>query len=75
MESIDTELANKIRRDVFLGTYDDGMRLSEAQLCDTYGVSRTPVRLALRLLERERRAPGPLAGAAALHRLYQAVVS
>ena len=61
MESIDTELANKIRRDVFLGTYDDGIRLSEAQLCDTYGVSRTPVRLALRLLEREgilRRAEG-----------------
>ena len=61
MESIDTELANKIRKDVILGTYDDGARLSEAQLCDTYGVSRTPVRLALRLLEREgilRRAEG-----------------
>jgi GntR family transcriptional regulator, vanillate catabolism transcriptional regulator len=53
MESIDTQLATRIRQDILLGTYTEGERLSEAQLCDTHNVSRTPVRLALRLLERE----------------------
>lgn len=53
MESIDTELANRIRQDIILGNYKEGERLSEAQLCATHDVSRTPVRLALRLLERE----------------------
>ena len=53
MESFDTELATRIRQDIILGTYAEGERLSEAQLCDTHNVSRTPVRLALRLLERE----------------------
>ena len=53
MESIDTELAAKIRNDIIFGKYSEEHRLSEAQLCDTYSVSRTPVRMALRLLERE----------------------
>ena len=53
MESIDTELANRIRNDIVLGAYGEGERLSEAQLCDTHNVSRTPIRLALRMLERE----------------------
>jgi len=53
MDSIDTELAAKIRQDIILGAYQEDARVSEAQLCDTYKVSRTPVRLALRLLERE----------------------
>ena len=53
MESIDTELAARIRQDILLGTYQEGERLSEAQLCETHSVSRTPVRLALRLLESE----------------------
>ena len=53
MESIDTELAARIRDDILLGKYSEGERLSEAQLCATHSVSRTPVRLALRLLERE----------------------
>ncbi len=53
MESIDTELALKIRNDIILGVYSKGERLSELQLCKTYNVYRTPVRLALRLLERE----------------------
>ncbi len=53
MDSIDTELAARIRQDIILGTYAEGERLSEAQLCETHSVSRTPVRLALRLLERE----------------------
>ena len=53
MESIDTELAARIRQDIILGSYSKGERLSEAQLCETHDVSRTPIRLALRLLERE----------------------
>jgi len=53
MESIDTELAARIRQDIFLGVYAENERLSESQLCETHGVSRTPIRLALRLMERE----------------------
>ena len=53
MDSIDTELAARIRQDIIFGGYDNGERLSEAQLCDTHKVSRTPIRLALRILERE----------------------
>ncbi|CUH88869.1 Carbon starvation induced regulator [Phaeobacter sp. CECT 5382] len=53
MDSIDTELAARIRNDIITGTYAEDERLSEAQLCKTHNVSRTPVRLALRLLERE----------------------
>ncbi|XYK79015.1 MAG: GntR family transcriptional regulator [Labrenzia sp.] len=53
MESIDTELATRIRDDIIRGAYPEKTRLSEVQLCKTHSVSRTPVRLALRLLERE----------------------
>lgn len=53
MESIDTELAAQIRSDIILGAYGEKERLSEARLCDTHSVSRTPVRLALRMLEHE----------------------
>jgi len=53
MESIDAELAARIRNDIFLGTYAEGERLSESRLCETHSVSRTPVRLALRILESE----------------------
>ena len=53
MDSIDTELAARIRRDIIFGTIKNSERVSEAQLCESYNVSRTPVRLALRLLERE----------------------
>jgi GntR family transcriptional regulator of vanillate catabolism len=54
MESIDTELAARIRQDIIMGVFKEGERLSEARLCEIYDVSRTPIRLALRLLERER---------------------
>jgi len=53
MDSIDTQLADRIRYDIIHGAYAGGERLSEAKLCETYQVSRTPVRLALRILERE----------------------
>jgi len=53
MESIDTELAARIRNDIILGQYEEDERLSETKLCEKYNVSRTPVRLALRFLESE----------------------
>jgi len=53
MESIDTDLAARIRSDIIRGNYARGERLSETQLSETYQVSRTPVRLALRILESE----------------------
>ena len=53
MNSIDTELAGRIRQHIILGEYSPDERLSEAQLCEAHGVSRTPVRLALRTLENE----------------------
>lgn len=53
MDSIDSDLATRIRNDIIHGVYTEGERLSEAMLCDAHGVSRTPVRLALRILERE----------------------
>lgn len=53
MDSIDSELATRIRNDIIRGNYEEGERLSETRLCETHKVSRTPVRLALRLLESE----------------------
>jgi len=53
MESIDTELAARIRNDIIFGNYATGERLSETTLCEAHNVSRTPVRLALRILESE----------------------
>ena len=53
MESIDTELAARIRNDIVLGNYGEEERISESRLCDAHEVSRTPVRLALRMLEHE----------------------
>ncbi len=53
MDSLDSDLATRIRNDIIHGVYAEGERLSEAQLCEAHGVSRTPVRLALRILERE----------------------
>ena len=53
MNSIDTQLANTIRLDIIEGAFEHGARITEAKLCDSYNVSRTPVRLALRRLEQE----------------------
>jgi GntR family transcriptional regulator of vanillate catabolism len=53
MDSIDSEIATRIRNDIIRGNYQEGERLSETRLCETHQVSRTPVRLALRLLESE----------------------
>jgi len=53
MESIDAQLATQIRNDIIFGNFAEGERLSETQLCEKHKVSRTPIRLALRILESE----------------------
>ncbi|MCU1424633.1 MAG: GntR family transcriptional regulator [Microbacteriaceae bacterium] len=42
-----------IRRDIIVGTLQPGTRITEASLATTHGVSRVPVREALRALEAE----------------------
>ncbi len=44
-------LLGKLQRDILTGKLKPGQKLTEQNLCKTYGVSRTPVREALRQLE------------------------
>ncbi len=46
-------LFEKIQRDILSGEMKSGEKLTEQKICDRYKVSRTPVREALRQLERE----------------------
>ena len=46
-------IAQQLRSDIISGRYRTGERLVEETLADTYGVSRVPVREALRRLESE----------------------
>lgn len=46
-------LVNRLRNDVAAGKVAPGERLTEEALAETYGVSRTPVREALRVLTQE----------------------
>lgn len=48
-----TEAANALRAMILAGELPPGARLREVQLCDQFGVSRTPVREALRTLAAE----------------------
>ena len=52
-KSLTAELAGKIRKDILTETLPPGLKLTEQNICDQYGVSRTPVREALRNLETE----------------------
>lgn len=47
------ETTAQLRGQILMGTFDPGERLGEVELAERYGVSRTPVREALRALERE----------------------
>ncbi|MBQ6402173.1 MAG: GntR family transcriptional regulator [Firmicutes bacterium] len=56
----DTEVSNapvsmsqlaKLQRDILTGKFRPGEKLTEQALCEQYGVSRTPIREALRQLE------------------------
>ena len=48
---ISTSLLAKLQRDILTGSFRPGQKLTEQDLCKRYGVSRTPVREALRQLE------------------------
>lgn len=47
------KIADKIRADIVKGVFNDGERLVEPKLAEIYGISRTPIREALRQLESE----------------------
>lgn len=47
------EVLRSLRAEIVAGTYPAGARLTEPALCKTYGVSRVPVREALKQLEAE----------------------
>ena len=51
--SLTSRVFHKIEKDILDGTYAPGAGLTEAKLCETLGVSRTPVREALFQLEQE----------------------
>lgn len=53
MQSASDRAYHEIRKHLIAGRFRPGMRLSEAELCDLCGVSRTPIRDALRRLEAE----------------------
>ena len=51
--SLTSRVFHKIEKDIVDGTYPPGQNLTECRLCETLGVSRTPVREALFQLEQE----------------------
>ncbi|MCM3745148.1 GntR family transcriptional regulator [Sporosarcina luteola] len=51
--SITTQVTNAIRTAIITGEFEPGKQLSEAALSQSYKVSRTPIREALKQLERE----------------------
>jgi DNA-binding GntR family transcriptional regulator len=50
---ITSQVTNAIREAIVNGGYEPGQKLSEAALSEYYGVSRTPIREALKQIERE----------------------
>ena len=52
--SLADQVFDKLENDIILGVYPKGEILTELKLVDQLGVSRTPIREALRRLEQER---------------------
>ncbi|WP_432662126.1 GntR family transcriptional regulator [Wukongibacter baidiensis] len=50
-KSLTSMIFEKIREDILIGKYVSGEKIVEAKLADEFGVSRTPVREALKQLE------------------------
>ncbi|MCT4563315.1 MAG: GntR family transcriptional regulator [Maledivibacter sp.] len=50
-KSLTSMIFEKIREDILIGKYASGEKIVEAKLADEFGVSRTPVREALKQLE------------------------
>lgn len=53
-ETLRHQIENALRQAIMTGRYPPGTRLVERELCETFGVSRTSVREALRRLEAEK---------------------
>ncbi|MEY8355860.1 GntR family transcriptional regulator [Lachnospiraceae bacterium 54-53] len=53
METTGGMIAQEIRKGISAGRYKTGEKIKEADLCRQFGVSRTPVREAFRLLQNE----------------------
>ena len=51
--SLADQVFDRLERDILTGTYPRGTVLTETRLCEELGVSRTPIREALRRLEQE----------------------
>ena len=51
MTSLADEIAFRLQRKILSGDYQPGSRLVQDELCQTFGVSRTPIREALRKLQ------------------------
>jgi len=51
--SLHDELVARLRRQIVEGDMAPGDKINERELCETYGVSRTPLREALKVLARE----------------------
>ena len=51
--SLPEQIANRLVENIIRGVYAPGQRLQEASIAEAFGVSRGPVREALRIVERE----------------------
>ena len=51
--SLNEKVCQRLRNDILLGAYHPGERLDVNKLVGQYGVSRTPIRDALNVLQRE----------------------
>ena len=52
-DSLNEKICQMLRNDILLGTYHPGEKLDVNKLVSEYGVSRTPIRDALNVLQRE----------------------
>ncbi|MCO4291767.1 GntR family transcriptional regulator [Solitalea sp. MAHUQ-68] len=52
-KTLSMKVADKIRNEIIFGNYKEGERIIEQNLSEEYGVSRIPIREAIRLLESE----------------------
>ena len=50
-QPLSSDLFSKLQEDILTGKLESGEKLTEMKICNKYGVSRTPVREALRQLE------------------------
>ncbi len=51
--AISAKAIEQLRRDIIMRRYPAGSRLTEQQICDTYGISRSPARAIMQQLEKE----------------------